>query len=430
MPGTASFTEKEQYKLILINKAIAHEITNDHAAKKLQLSVRQVKRLKQQVKLLGGNAIVHKLKGKQSNHHIADDTKTKAVEIIKKSYADFTPILAAEKLAEIHGIPITAQTARIWMTEAGIWKPRRKKKSGEHRSWRPRKEYYGEMEQFDGSYHYWFEDRLVDALGDPIEVCLLAAIDDANGEVTKAVFAANEGVIAVFIFCKEYVLEKGKPRTIYLDKFSTYKINHKSAVDNSELMTQFQRAMRDLRINPISANSPQAKGRVERLFKTLQDRLIKEMRLAKINTPEAGNIFLKEDFIPKFNKKFGVVPAKEGDMHETLTKEEKKNLNRIFSVQSTRVVNNDFTIQFKNTWYQLEEIQPVTIRPKERVLIEEWLDCTIHLSHKGKYLIYKVLPERPEKQKQNPIILTTHKLNYIPPQNHPWRTPIKPKALV
>ena len=421
------YTEKEQYKLSIINKAIAHEITNGQAAKRLQLSVRQIKRLKQQVKRLGEKAIVHKLKGEKSNHHIDDVVKTKAVTIIKDSYADFKPILAAEKLREIQGIDITAQTARVWMTEAGIWKPRRKKKTGEYRSWRARKDYYGQMEQFDGSYHYWFEDRFVDKNGDPIEVCLLASIDDAKGEITKAVFAANEGVIAVFTFCKEYVQSLGKPHSIYLDKFSTYKINHKSAVDNSELMTQFQRAMNDLGINPISANSPQAKGRIERLFKTLQDRLIKEMRLAAISDPEAGNKFLKEIFIPAFNKKFGVTPAKEGDLHEPLSKANKKNLNRIFSIQSIRIINNDFTIQFKNTWYQLEEIQPVTLRAKEKVLIEEWLDGTIHLSKQGKYLKDIVLPERPKKQKTNPIILTTHKLNYKPAQDHPWRRPIKPK---
>jgi hypothetical protein len=427
MPGIVSLTEKEQHKLTIINKAIAHEITNDQAAKKLQLSVRQIKRLKQQVKLLGQQAVVHKLKGEKSNHHIEDVIKTKAVEIIKNSYADFKPILAAEKLEEVHGITITAQTARMWMTEAGIWKSRRKKNTGEHRSWRPRKDYYGEMEQFDGSYHLWFEDRFLDEQGDPIEVCLLAAIDDAKGEITKAQFAANEGVIAVFTFYKAYVLEKGKPGIIYLDKFSTYKINHKSAVDNSELMTQFQRAMQDLGINPIPANSPQAKGRIERLFKTLQDRLIKEMRLSKINTPEEGNRFLNEDFIPKFNKKFGVVVAKTGNLHEPLSKEDKKNLNRIFSVQSKRTINNDFTIQFKNTWHQLEEVQPVTIRAKEKILVEEWLDGTIHLSYKGKYLTSIVLPEKPKKQKQNPVILTTHKLNYIPSQNHPWRRSLKPK---
>jgi hypothetical protein len=146
--------EKEQHKLYVINKAIAHEITNDQAAKKLQLSLRQVKRLKQQVKLLGEKAVVHKLKGESSNHHIAGAIKTKAVEIIKDSYVDFKPVLAAEKLQELHGITITSQTARVWMTEAGIWKPRKQKKTGEYHSWRPRKEYFGEMEQFDGSYHY------------------------------------------------------------------------------------------------------------------------------------------------------------------------------------------------------------------------------------------------------------------------------------
>lgn len=134
MPGNASLNEKEQHKFYIINKAITHEITNAQAAKKLQLSLRQIKRLKQQVKLLGQRAIIHKLKGKQSNHQIDPVLKTKAVDIISASYADFKPILAAEKLQEIHGITITAQTARIWMTEAGIWKPRRKRKTGEHHS--------------------------------------------------------------------------------------------------------------------------------------------------------------------------------------------------------------------------------------------------------------------------------------------------------
>ena len=412
--------EKEQHKLYVINKAIAHEITNDQAAKKLQLSVRQIKRLKQQVRQMGEKAVVHKLKGEASNHSFDQYKKTQAIEKIKKNYTDFKPTFATEKLEENHDIKVSRETTRLWMIDAGLWKPRKQKKTGDYRSWRPRKQHYGELEQFDGSYHYWFENRFVDQQGDPIEVCLLASIDDATGEITKACFAANEGVIAVFTFFKEYVLRKGKPKHIYLDKFSTYKINHKSAVDNSELMTQFQRAMKDLEINSIPANSPQAKGRIERLFKTLQDRMIKEMRLAKINNPEEGNKFL-EIFVPKFNKKFSVVPAKEGDVHEPLTKEDNNNLNRIFSVQSIRTVNNDFTIQFKNKWYQLEEVQPVTIRAKEKVLVEEWLDGAARISSKGKYLKYVVLPEKPKKQKDNPIILTSHKLNYKPARNHPWR---------
>jgi hypothetical protein len=249
----------------------------------------------------------------------------------------------------------------------------------------------------------------------------LASIDDATGKITKAEFSLNEGVMAVFNFWKEYILEIGKPVNVYLDKFSTYKINHKSAVDNHELMTQFQRAMLDLAVNLISAHSPQAKGRIERLFQTLQDRLIKELRLANINTPEDGNKFLKEVFIPKFNRRFTVIPSKEGDVHKALSEIDKKNLNRIFSVQSKRKVNNDFTIQFKNNWYQLEEVQTTTVRARDTVLAEEWLDGAIHFSLREKCLNYALLPERPKKIEQLPLILTTHRLNWIPPINHPWR---------
>lgn len=305
---------------------------------------------------------------------------------------------------------------------------RKQKKTREYRSWRPRKENFGEFEQFDGSYHLWFEKRFVDEYGNPIEVCLLAAIDDATGKITKAEFAANEGVIAVFTFWKTYMEKLGKPVSIYLDKFSTYKINHKAAVDNKDLMTQFERAMKDLDTKPIPAHSPQAKGRIERLFKTLQDRLIKELRLAKINTPEEGNRFLKETFIPKFNQKFGVVPAKEGDVHKPLTEIDTKIINRIFSVQSTRTINNDFTIQFKNNWYQLAELQPTTLRAKEKVLVEQWLDGSVHFSLREKYLTYTELPQRPKKEKTNPPIITTHKLNWKPSINHPWRKGFKQKS--
>lgn len=199
-------------------------------------------------------------------------------------------------------------------------------------------------------------------------------------------------------------------------------------MDNHELMTQFERATKDLDMLLITAHSPEAKGRVERLFETLQDRLVKEMRLAKINTPTEGNRFLEEVFIPKFNERFAVVPVKEGNVHRQLPDIDRKNLNRIFSIQSKRKVNNDFTIQFKNKWYQLKEIQPVTVRARETVLVEEWLDGTIHFSLRGKHLVYIVLPERPKRVKRQPIILTTHKLNWKPPADHPWRKPFKQQS--
>lgn len=417
-------TPEEQYKFEVITKVINHEIKPSRAALMLGISTRQIRRLRIAVQDGGSEAVIHGLRGKQGNHHIGKNLKEKTLKIVKEKYSDFKPTFASETLADRDHIKVNPQTLRRWMTEYGLWKTKEQKRT-EYRSWRPRKEYFGELVQFDGSYHLWFEERFIDEVGNSIEVCLLAAIDDATGKITKAEFTTNEGVIVVFNFWKEYVQTVGKPLNVYLDKFSTYKINHKGAVDNHELITQFERAMRDLGITLITAHSPEAKGRIERLFQTLQDRLIKEMRLAKINALYEGNTFLKEVFLPKFNNKFAVIPAKGGNVHKTLSDIDKKNLNRIFSVQSKRRVNNDFTIQFKNNWYQLTELQPTTVRARDRILVEEWLDGTIHFSLRERYLNYSILPERPKKIKQLPLILTTHKLNWKPPFNHPWRKGFK-----
>lgn len=418
-------TEAEQNKLDVITTAIEKRITNKQAALQLKLTVRQLQRLKAAVKISGTAALVHKLKGKASNHHIDRNLKEKLLEEIKGNYSDFKPGFATEKLQEKFGTVPTPQTIRTWMAEVGLWKVR-KQKAPVYRSWRPRKEYFGQLIQFDGSYHHWFEDRLIDQDGNPVEVCLLAAIDDATGKITKATFGANEGVVAIFLFWLDYVQSNGKPIAIYIDKYSTYKINHKAAVDNFELITQFGRAMQTLSIELIFANSPQAKGRVERLFKTLQDRLVKELRLASINTVEDGNRFLEEVFLPKFNNRFSVAAAKDGDVHQALTKADKTNLKSIFSIHLPRHVNDDFTIRFKNNWYQLLEIQPITIRAGSVVTVEEHLNKKIYLGFRGKYLSYIVLPRRPPKTKIQPLILTGHKLNWKPPVNHPWRKRILP----
>ena len=419
MAGT-KLTSLEQEKATIFMAAIEGEITNGEAAKQLRLSIRQVQRVKVAIRKDGITAVVHQLKGKLSNHSYDESDKRKVLKKIKATYADFKPKFATEKLQETDAIPMTSQTIRVWMTEEGLWKPRKQKQTV-YRSWRPRKEYFGELQQFDGSYHYWFENRYLDSEGNPIEVCLLAAIDDATGKITKAVFAPNEGVVAVFTFWKEYIEEYGKPLGIYLDKFSTYKINHKAAVDNSDLMTQFQRAMQTIGTELVTAHSPEAKGRVERLFQTLQDRLVKKMRLANINTPKDGNRFLKDIFIPKFNQRFSVESAKHGNVHRSLLKEEKAKLNHIFSIHETRSVNNDFTVQFKNNWYQLSEIQPTTVRPREKVLMETWLNGSLHITLKRYELACFLLPEKPKKRSRQPVALTNHRLNFKPPSDHPWR---------
>lgn len=418
-------THEEQEKMAILNLAIAGKITNAQAAKQLRLSVRQIQRTKTKIHKVGLKGIVHGLKGKPGNHKIEATTKEQVLSLIEHNYSDFRPTFAAEKLEELHGISISEETARRWMIEKNLWRPKKRKQS-KYRSWRPRKEYFGELIQFDGSYHLWFENRYADAHGNPIEVCLLATIDDATGEITKAKFTKNEGIHAVFSFWREYIQEVGKPLAIYLDAFSTYKINHKTAVDNKELKTQFQRAMQSLAITLITAHSAEAKGRVERLFGTLQDRLVKEMRLATINTPEEGNHYLKEIFLPKFNNKFAVVPAKDGNVHKVLLRKETKDLNHIFSIHEMRKINFDFTIQFKNNWYQLTEIQPTTIRPKESVLVATWLDESTHIIYKTYELSYVLLPGKPRKRIRQPVILTTHKLNYKPSADHPWKKRILP----
>ena len=419
MPQSTQLTPKEQERFNVLNSLIKGKVTNAQAATMLKLSLRQVKRLKRGVREKGASAVIHQLKGGNGNHHIDLSIKEKALSLVKEKYPDFNPTFASEKLAEHQGFTGISHTLRKWMIQVGLWKIHQQRKV-EYHAWRERKDYFGELQQFDGSYHLWFEQRLLDEYGFPMEVCLLVSIDDATGKITHAYFDFNEGVAPVFNFWMEYVKAQGKPLAIYLDKFSTYKINHKSAVDNFELMTQFQKAMKMLSIEVINANSPQAKGRVERLFGTLQDRLIKELRLNNISSIAEGNKFLK-GFIPKFNSRFSVHPAKDGNVHQELTQTERRQLKSIFSIKSTRRVNFDFTIQFKNHFYQLEEIQPVTLRPKEKILVEEWLNQTIHFKFKGKYLKAFILPEKPKKTFSQPVILTSHPLNWKPPPSHPWR---------
>lgn len=415
--GIITMTTQEAERLTIINNLIAEKINGTDAGKQLHLSVRQVKRLKARVIKKGAPGIVHGLRGKESNHKIQTELLAKAQEIITASYPDFGPTLATEKLLELHEITVSVTTIRRMMIKEKLFSPKKRKQNQAHRSWRERKGCYGEMQQFDGGYHHWFEDR-----GE--EVCLLAAIDDATGRLTKLKFGTSESVTEVFDFWKGYVGAHGKPGAIYLDKFSTYKINHKSAKDNHELMTQFERACQDLTITLITAHSPQAKGRVERLFETLQDRLVKELRLHNISDIETANQFVETTYLEDFNKRFAVVPTKGTDLHRSLMKHEEEHLDTIFSIQSTRQVKNDFTIQFQNNWYQLEAIQKATVYRKDEILVEERLDSSIHLSKKGIPLKFQKLPSRPEKVKVNLAAITPRKPDWTPPANHPWRKQI------
>ena len=407
-------TNREINRHSIIKKLLDREINGTTAADLLKLSVRHIKRLKAKVKQFGPKALIHKSRGKPSNRRMPDKEREAIAEILKQKYPDFKPTFAAEKLEQNHNIKRDPKTIRTIMIEEDLWRPRKKKKQ-EYHSWRKRKPCYGEMEQFDGSYHRWAEDRSE-------EWCLLASIDDATGIPTKAKFDTDEGIFPVFKFWKEYVKEHGKPRSIYLDKFSTYKMNQRAAIENHETQTQFQRAMNQLGIEPITAHSPQAKGRIERLFNTFQDRLVKELRLKNILTIEEANKFLEEEFLPAYKTKYAVEPASKTDLHQTLNQKEKNKLNSIFSKQTTRVVRNDFTISFNNQWHQLLKEQPATVRKQDTILVEGRLDGSIHFSIRGKYLNSKIITERPQKIEKTEWVIPAKKRDYTPVINHPWRS--------
>ncbi len=427
MEKLITMTTKEIRKYDIIKNLINKKINGTQAAKQLNLSIRQTKRLKAKVKIKGIWGIIHGNRGKKSNREIDPNLKNEIIGIIKENYQDFTPILAQEKLEEIHKIKRSYGLIRNIMIQEGLYRSKKRKTNKKYFSQRPRKDYCGELIQFDGSYHNWLEGRCQDKELKK-EQCLLLAVDDATGKITHAKLDKNESVKSVFLFWKSYVETKGKPMTIYLDKFSTYKINHKNAVDNKDLKTQFERATTELGIKMIFANSPQAKGRVERMNGTLQDRLTKEMRLVNINNIADANNFIDKEFIPKFNKKFSVKARKTGNVHIKLTNRKKKNLNNIFSIKNIRIVRNDFVVQYKNRYFQLNEIQKnTTVYKKDKVIVEEHLDDNIHICKKtnngDKYLEFTELKEKPEKEIPIKLpALTVTKTQYIPPANHPWRS--------
>lgn len=406
---------KELDRFQVIKKLVAQHINGTAAASLLGLSIRQVKRLKAKVLQNGAKGLIHQSRGKIGHNHLPSSERQKISDLVQKNYYDFGPTFAAEKLSHLHHINRDPKTIRQIMIDEGLWKPKIKKAASIHRVWRERKSCYGEMIQFDGSYELWFENR-------GMKYCLLAAIDDATGKIVFAKFAAHEGVFPVFAFWRQYLVKNGKPRSIYLDKFSTYNLNHQLARENSDTLTQFERAAENLHIELIKANSPQAKGRVERLFRTLQDRLVKELRLENISSVAEANIFLEEKFIPEFNFKFAVNPRNKTDLHQKLVAREKKGLAGIFSRQIERTVQNDFTVGFKNQWYQLTEEQIATICKKDKVIVEEQEDGTIRIRLRGKYLNFIILPERPKKSNERNWVLPAGKSkSHKPPANHPWR---------
>ena len=400
-----TMTQEELKRLHIIHKALDKSITQTEAADIIGLCLRQTQRITKAVRLEGDKGIIHKGRGKPSNRALPNKIKDKALKLYKEKYPDFGPTLASEKLFEINKIKLNDETLRLWLLEANIAYKQRKKRP--HRQWRQRKDHFGEMVQMDGSEHDWFEGR-------GPECVFMGYIDDATGNPFGR-FSPYEGTLPAMGSFKRYIEEYGIPASIYLDKHSTYKSTNKQSIEdqlnNQEHLSQFARAVTELGVNVIYADSPQAKGRIERLFKTFQDRVIKEMRLRGTSSIEEGNRFLKW-YLPVYARRFAIKPAKHGDLHRPLSKD--IDLNKILCKKTECALRNDFTVAYDKKLYQVKD----NIRAK-KVIVEERTDGSMLIRHKGAILKFKEITTRPEKIAQPKPYLPRQV--YIPPVDHPWR---------
>ncbi len=398
-------SQQERTRLHIVHKILNKELKQKEA-KILSLSERQIRRIVSRVRIEGDQGIVHKSRGKPSNRGFPPKLKNKVIKHYRAKYSDFGPTFAAEKLFDREKIKIHQETLRKWLIEAGDWK--RARKSRAHRQWRERRHHFGEMVQVDGSHHDWFEQR-------GPKCVFMGYIDDATGN-TFGRFYPYEGTFPAMDSFKRYIKKYGVPVSLYLDKHSTYKSIAQPSIDemlsNTKPLSEFERAMKEFCVNVIHADSPQAKGRVERLFRTLQDRLVKEMRLEKISTIEDANKFLAR-YLPRHNKKFAVKPAKQSDLHREIPKS--TNLDRILCRKTQRVLRNDLTVEYNNKLYQIKD--KVNAR---KIVIEERISGTKIMTYKNKVLKFKEITLRAKKQKKSMYNDRKKSQRYVPPVDHPW----------
>jgi transposase len=337
-------TAKDVLRSQVMAQVLEGKLDQASAAGRLGISVRQVKRLKRRMLDEGTEGLLSRKRGKPSNRRTPADVLEKAMALVSAHYADFGPTLACEKLEEIHEIKLSVETVRQAMLRAGLWKARRGAGARTH-AMRERRARRGELIQIDGSPHDWFEGRAP-------RCCLLVFIDDATGELMALRFVDAETTLGYMALLEEHILAHGLPAAIYSDRHSIFQVNRGDYKDVSHAQTQFARALEQLGIEGIQANSPQAKGRVERANQTLQDRLVKEMRLQGISSQEAANAWLPQ-FIRAFNRRFAVVPATQDDAHIPFAGTHAA-LRRILSVHTRRRLSRNLSCQLDGMLYQVQ----------------------------------------------------------------------------
>ncbi|WP_114195062.1 ISNCY family transposase [Edaphovirga cremea] len=371
-------SEKELHRLPVIQAVVEKRLRRRDAASQLGLTERQVQRLMNRYRDTGAAGLVNLRRGKPGTHRLDDSLRLNALTLLREKYADFGPSLAAEKLRERHRISISVETIRHWMITDGLWVPHSCRKPRVYQP-RYRRDCLGELVQIDGSHHDWFEGRAA-------KYCLLVFIDDATGRLMHLRFCETESAFDYMVSTREYLDKHGKPVAFYSDKHAVFRV---SQADNRRTgTTQFGRALHDLNIELICANSSQAKGRVERANQTLQDRLIKEMRLEEISNIETANAWL-ETFIMDFNLRFARAPEFSKNLHRPVN-ETKFELDDIFAWQELRTVSKSLTFQYDKMLYLLEPCEENTRIAGEKIKVYDYPDGTLGFKYAHRTLTYQV----------------------------------------
>jgi transposase len=415
MDELLTMSKKELTRLEVIRRLEEKRMRQKEAAEILGISTRHVRRLLHSYRLHKEKGLISKRRGKPSNNRLKAEIRQQAIDLLHSTYHDFGPTLAHEKLTEVHQLTLSVESVRQIMIAEALWKPRKVKRQTVHQR-RLRRACLGELVQIDGSPHAWFEDRG--------PVCtLLVYIDDATGRLMELLFVPVETTFAYFDATRRYLERHGRPVAFYSDKHGIFRVNAKNALSGSG-MTQFERAMKALDIELICANTPQGKGRVERANQTLQDRLVKELRLMGISSMPAGNAFLPQ-FIADFDRRFAVHPRSNHEAHRPLVFSQQE-LDIILSRQETRVLSKNLTLQYNRVIYQIETSRPTYALRGAKVTVCENAEGLITLLYKGRSLEYTVF----EKQKRQSRVLTAKEIDahlskpkkaYKPAPDHPWR---------
>jgi len=411
--GYLAMSQKERTRLVVMSRVREKTMTIMEAAEMMGMSYRQGRRIYKRYVKEGDKGLIHRNRGRPSNRKKYPEAREAILAIYKECYWDFGPTLAAEKLLERDGYRIDHETLRRWLMAAGLWKKQRKRPR--HRRWREPMAHFGELVQMDGSHHNWFEKG-----GE--QVCLMGMVDDATGR-TVALMSEEETTRAAMEVLWAWVEKYGIPKALYVDWKNVYITQREPTLEEQlagELpLTQFGKACQKLGIEILPANSPQAKGRVERKHGVYQDRWVKELRLAGIRDIEGANQFLC-GFAESLNTKFAVEPRSSADFHRPVP--QGMDLRSVFCLEEQRTVGNDWVVRYKSHFFQI--VTQSNLPPsKRRVTVQEHLDGSIHMVYRGKEIVFKEIKHLPFHLHLSPekAPIPQPKKKYIPPATHPWR---------